>query len=733
MQGRIHSRKTLPGAVLMANGQDHDSLSETAGQDLEPVLLDRLLGSHGIGRSFIDFSGALVETPLASRLHILRCMGAAPESPDALQQALREHEERTWTRILPPWSLVQAGAPGGLELCLPAPALNTVLQWELSCEQGGVFRGWFRPAALPQLDQHVLDGAVHQRLRLSLPPLPPGYHALRLQAEEGWLETLVLSAPCQTWQAPELVAGKRLWGLSAQLYTLRSASDWGIGDFADLSALCTHAAAQGAAFVLLNPLHCPDLRYPDNASPYSPDDRRFLNPLYLHLPWCGEYMQPAVQALVQSSAFRADLAAARACTQVDYAAVHRLKLQCLGLMYLAFQSSCDALGVPAEFRSFVQDGGSSLAAFAGFQAARWLGTQRLAGQSALADPDCHLWLQWLARRQLQRCQGDALAAGMAIGLVQDLAVGSIADGCEVQTNPALFCTQARIGAPPDYFNPQGQNWGLPPLLPDALSASAGRHLRDLLQASMSGCGALRIDHVMSLMRLWWCPDDGSNAGGAYVYYPVDLLFAILRLESQRHRCMVIGEDLGVVPAEIRQFLDSAQVYSNSVFYFEKYDGWHFRKPQDYKPHALAMMTNHDVPPLNCWWSEDDLVIRRRIGLVPAEKFDDEVNWRRGEKSQILTWLQEQGCMPAGWDPGQTTRPLDDDLREALARGFGRVASALVSVQLDDLAGADSPINIPGTHQEYANWRRKLPLETAAIFDSNIALRMMQALRYARGQ
>jgi 4-alpha-glucanotransferase len=717
----------------MANGRDHVTVSDDTNQPLDPQLLDRLLSSHGIGSSFIDFSGAVIQTPLESRLQVLRCMGCAPDSMPALRAALREREAREWENILPPYVLVEAGSAGGVTLRLPAAVLPTVLHWELACEQGGNFRGSFLPAALPLLETHVLDDNQYLSVQLSMPPVPPGYHTLRLQAGGRWLETLLLSAPQRTWQPPALAEDKQLWGLSAQLYTLRSASNWGIGDFADLHQLCALAARQGAAFVLLNPLHYPDLRYPDNASPYSPDDRRFLNPLYLHLPWCAEYAAEPVQMLVQSSGFCADLAAARECELVDYATVHRLKLQCLGLMYQAFRSACDSTGRPADFTAFIQEGGDSLAAFARFQAARWLATQRLAGLGVLAGPDCHLWLQWLARLQLQRCQQHALAAGMQIGLVQDLAVGSIVDGCEVQTNKALFCTEARIGAPPDYFNPDGQNWGLPPLVPDALRETAGRHLRDLLQASMSGCGALRIDHVMSLMRLWWCPDDGSNAGGAYVYYPVDLLFAILRLESLRHQCVVIGEDLGVVPPEIRHFLDSAQVFSNSVFYFEKYDGWHFRKPHDYKPHALAMMTNHDVPPLNSWWSEDDLVIRRRIGIIPAAKFDDEVNWRRGEKGQILVWLQELGLLPQGWDPAATTRPLDDALREALARGIGSVASALVSVQLDDLAGADTPINIPGTHLEHANWRRKLPIETAVIFDSTIALRMMQSLREARGK
>lgn len=718
----------------MAKGLDGNAVSGNMQGALDSQLLDRLLCSHGIGSSFIDFSGAAIETPLANRLRVLQCMGCTPDSQPALLAAVREREQQLWARLLPPYALADAGSPALVELRLPTRLVQAeLLQWEVSLEQGGALQGSVNPADLPVLETHELDGVRYLRLQLPLLPLPAGYHCLRLQAAGRWHQTLVLSAPTQTWQAPALVAGQRLWGLSAQLYTLRSATNWGMGDFADLAQLCDLAAAQGAAFILLNPLHCPDLRYPDNASPYSPDDRRFLNPLYLHLPWCEQYASEAVQTLLHSSQFRADLAAAREQAEVDYATVHRLKLQCLGLMYGGFCATNAALGQPADFLAFVREGGVSLAAFARFQAARWLGTQRLAGHSALAEPGCHLWLQWLARRQLQRCQQQALAAGMQIGLVQDLAVGSIVDGCEVQTNPALFCTDARIGAPPDYFNPEGQNWGLPPLVPDALRETAGSHLRDLLQASMAGCGALRIDHVMSLMRLWWCPDDGSNAGGAYVYYPVDLLFAILRRESQRHQCVVIGEDLGVVPPEIRHYLDSARVYSNSVFYFEKYDGWHFRKPQDYKPQALAMMTNHDVPPLDCWWGEHDLAIRQRIGLIQAAKFDDEVSWRRGEKGQILVWLQEQSLLPADWDVSQSTRPLDDALRVALASGFGHVASGLASIQLDDLAGADTPINIPGTHTEHANWRRKLPLETADIFASKIVLQMLQALRNARGE
>lgn len=715
----------------MGTGPGDVQAQPGAGPELDPDLLERLLAAHGISASFIDFAGSLVQTPLQNRLQVLRCLGRAPASQEELQLALAALEREQWQSPLPPYLLPHPGQAFDAGLRAPARALQAALRWELQLEQGGVLQGSVAAATLPGGERRDMDGTEYCHLQLELPALPPGYHVLRVQLGLQWAESLVIAAPERTWQPAAIAAGgQRLWGLSAQLYTLRSPVDWGMGDFADLYELCGLAAAQGAAFILLNPLHCPDLRYPDNASPYSPDDRRFLNPLYLHLPWCEGYAAATVQAFIASPAVQTALAQARATALVDYAGVHRLKLQALALVYEAFRSEAAPTAAWTEFQAFVAAGGSVLGSFAVFQAARW--QQSAATPAVLAEPAFHHWLQWQCRRQLQRCQQGAVDSGMAIGLVQDLAVGSIVDGCEVQTSPQLFCTGARIGAPPDYFNPEGQNWGLPPLRPDALRATAGRHLRELLAASMSGCGALRIDHVMSLMRLWWCPDDGSNAAGAYVYYPVDLLFAILRLESQRHRCAVIGEDLGVVPPEIRRYLDDAGIFSNSVFYFEKRDGWHYRAPEDYKPQALAMMANHDVPPLACWWHEDDLAIRLRIGLIPPQREEDERNWRRGEKGQILVWLQEQGLLPPGWDPAQTTRALDADLCEALARGFGRVASVLVSVQLDDLAGADQPINIPGTHTEHANWRRKLPLGTAAIFASNIALRMMRALREARG-
>lgn len=688
---------------------------------LDPDKLERLLATHGIGAEFIDFSGNSVRTPLENRLHILACMGIRIEDAEHLNRLLQEQEPRGLTGFLEPVSLVEADHPFTLRVCLPDP--GQCCQWRLELEDGSCRTGTVKAA---ELRAESVQGHAGVRL-LAMEPVPAGYHRLELEAPLGRHSTELVASPPQIWQPDALAQGARLWGLSAQLYTLRSQDNWGIGDFGDLEALCHAAAARGADFVLLNPLHCPDPGQPENASPYSPDDRRFLNPWYIHLPACDDFAHPAVQALVTAPAFRAELARARETTLVDYTRVVGLKQQVLLLMFDGFcQRAPDEPGVQ-QFRDFLAAEGQVLADFAAFQSARFK-----ADNGALADSRFHAWLQWLASRQLAGCQQLCRQAGMRIGIIQDMAVGSLAEGCEVQTSLWGFALQARIGAPPDYFNPLGQNWGLPPLRPDALARDGARFFRRLLQANMRGCGALRIDHIMSLMRLWWCPEDGSNADGAYVYYPVDLLFAILRLESQRHQCLVIGEDLGVVPPQIRHYLDSAGVYSNCLFYFEKYDGWHFRQPEHYKPRALAMITNHDVPPLDCWWSGKDLDLRRSLGMIADEtKFADEQQWRRGEKGEVLGWLRIQGLLPEQWQDADPDRSLDADLKQALARACGRVASGLVSVQLDDLAGADSPVNVPGTHRQYPNWRRKLPLETAAIFDSTMALGMMNALQAGR--
>ena len=699
---------------------------------LDPGKLDRLLHSCGIASEFIEFSGNVARIPRANRLHILHAMGIAVDSAEQLDTLLLEREAADYMRWLPA-VVVQTEGDTACVLTFDARAPEELaaeggkLFWRLLLEDGGILTGACEPAALPLLSLHTIGTRVFERRQFQLPPLPQGYHQAEFSSLGRKQGSLVIVAPHCTWQ-PECLR-RKLWGLSAQLYSLRSASNWGIGDFADLLQLVAGAAEQKAAFILLNPLHALDLRYPENASPYSPIDRRYLNPLYIAPALCEEFNAPAVQGQVATGEFQAKLAHLRDIAHVDYTGVHALKFDILARMYRVFREQQDAVqGQRGQrFRAFVDRGGDELAQFAANQASLFA-----ASDGANSELDFHLWLQWLAQEQLEACQHAALQGGMGLGLVRDLAVGSSIDGSEVRGNPGLFCTHARIGAPPDNFNPEGQNWGLPPIIPARLQDTRFAHFVALLRANMRACGALRIDHVMALMRLWWCPDDGSNASGAYVHYPVDALFGILRLESVRARCAVIGEDLGVVPPEIRRYLDEGRVYSNAVFYFEKYDDWHFRRPEHYKELALAMIANHDVPPLASWWNGGDLLLRRSIGLIANDdKLRQETEHRNGERGQLLQWLDEQGLLPGAWQDRDTSRQFDASLRLALVTACAGVASKLLSLQLDDLAGADTPVNIPGTSAEYPNWRRKIPVALDTLFANTDSQAMLRALAEAR--
>jgi len=699
---------------------------------LDPDKLDRLLHSYGIASEFIEFSGKVARIPVENRLRILRAMGVDCASAAELEQLLKARTDAEFECWLPP-IVVQAEGNAQLVLTLAQTereklaAENGKIYWDLLLEDGSKLSGECDPSALPLLASHTCDAAVFEQRQFTLPPLAPGYHVAEFHTDACKHSSLLIIAPVCTWQ-PDCLNHK-VWGLSAQLYSLRSPHNWGIGDFADLLQLIEVAAREKAAFLLLNPLHALDPRYPENASPYSPYDRRFLNPLYIAPALSDAFNAPLVQERFNSFECQAKLEHLRGAAYVDYSGVHAFKFDLLVLMYHVFLEQQDTPAGPEgqRFRAFADRGGEELRQFAAEQAGLFQ-----SADGALSEPDFHLWLQWLAQEQLDACQQAALHAGMPLGLVRDLAVGASIDGSEVRGNPGLFCEHARIGAPPDNFNPDGQNWGLPPLVPTRLQETRFKHYISLLRSNMRACGALRIDHVMSLMRLWWCPDDGSNASGAYVHYPVDAMFAILRIESVRNRCAVIGEDLGVVPPEIRRYLDEGRLYSNALFYFEKYDGWHFRKPEHYKEMALAMVANHDVPPLAAWWNCNDVKLRREIGLISSDaKLHEEYAHRGGEKDQLLQWLDEQGLLPNEWRDRDSTRQLDASLRLALVTACGRVASRMLSIQLDDLAGVDTPVNIPGTSAEYPNWRRKIPVSLDSIFNDAAAQRLLHALAETR--
>ena len=714
------------------------SLSEHQQQQVS-----RLLQAHGIAGEYIEYSGHVATIPLADRLDILDIKGVRLlDENGVLDDALMEEQLRSvvnerWQQVLPPLVVLTEGAADFVTVHVPCHALEHIWHWCVQAEDGSEFKGEFVPARLTEQDVADVDGASFSARQLPLWPLqsrelPLGYHRQSVHCDpiHAIGSTTLVLAPSRCHEPDWAQQGKRLWGFSVQLYTLRSAHNWGIGDLGDLCELIPLAAGQGADFLVLNPLHALDPLDPESCSPYSPNDRRRLNPLYLDLNVAEDFREWRDHRPTAPDDWLMQLESLRSLDTIDYARVATFKYRALMEMFLFFLEHHINKNTERArcFDDYVAHTGESLQAFARFEAAR-------TGQGEVAgDHRFTLYCQWLVEQQLEACQRLALESGMRIGLVRDLAVGGNGGGAEASMNSDLFCLCASIGAPPDPLAPQGQNWGLPPPDPRVGSRQSHQHFIDLLRSNMNHCGALRIDHVMSLMRLWWCPQHSGRGGGAYVHYPVDNLFALLRLESVRNRCLVIGEDLGVVPPEVRGYLDSSAIFSNILFYFEKYDAFHFKRPEHYTPRALAMVANHDVPTLAAWWNCYDLRLRMQLGLITDEQaLEEQVLWREGERQQVLNWLGEQWLLPEGWQGDTRLKKFDYELCAAIFRCCARSASQMVSVQLEDLVLLETPVNIPGTSTEYPNWRRRLPIDLPALFAAPSTALLLGELCRERGQ
>ena len=446
---------------------------------------------------------------------------------------------------------------------------------------------------------------------------------------------------------------------------------------------------------------------------------------------------PAAQAWWQLAETQQALKAARQTADVDYTAVTALKLTALRLAWAEFSTREDEQ--MAEFRQFVLREGESLYWQAAFDALhawqsrqdpmRWGWPAWPEAYQSTSSPQVktfcaehadevsfYLWLQWLAYTQFAACWHTSQQDGMPIGLYRDLAVGVAEGGSETWCDRELYCLKASVGAPPDILGPLGQNWGLPPMDPHVMVARAYEPFIELLRANMQNCGALRIDHVMSVLRLWWIPYGETADHGAYVQYPVDDLLAILALESQRHRCMVIGEDLGTVPVEIVGKLRKSGVYSYKVLYFENGPDKTFRAPKAYPQQSMAVATTHDLPTLRGYWESGDLTLGKTLGLYPDEVVLRGLYADREQAKQgLLDALHRHGCLPKRAGHKASLMAMTSTLNRGMQRYIADSNSALLGLQPEDWLEMASPVNIPGTSTEYPNWRRKLSVTLEQMF------------------
>ena len=681
---------------------------------------EKLLYLRGVSAEYLNYSGERIVVPHELRLKFLQAVGYEVSNEEAICDAVFELDALPWKSWLTPFNILGVDETEYFDIRVHTDEKSNPFSYQITTEDGELHTGELIPGELPEVGEYYIEGVRYTAHRYRVPGLPLGYHELKLASGARSDRARLAVVPPRCFEV-DSDNSRRLWGTSCQLYTLRSDRNWGIGDFSDLMELITFSAAAGMDVVALNPLHAPDMAGDDFSSPYSPADRRFLNPLYIDPQQVADFCESkAINTHVNSPDHQQKLLELRGQPLVDYEGVAALKYAVFDLLFQYFLEHHLGRNThrAAAFEEFVCQRGGPLESFCGHESE----SGGLDVPSA-TDPRFHQYLQWLAHGQLQQCQMLALELGMSVGLMGDLAVGAVKGGAEVEGNPGLFCKTASIGAPPDPFAQQGQNWNLPALDPIALKRDNYRHFIDLLAANMSNCGALRIDHVMGLMRLWWCLPDIS--GGAYVYYPFEELLAILRLESHRNKCMIVGEDMGVVPQELRARMKATAVYANKVFYFETTHDRQFKSPQDHQVDALLMVTNHDVSTLAGWWNAADLKLRGEIGLLDTERELPSLQGeRREDKTRLLAWLKSQQLLSASWSDVNSgaleEKPFDGDLCGAILSACARSQSRIMLFQLDDLQLLEAPVNIPGTHREYPNWRRKQKLETSILFaDSNI--------------
>jgi 4-alpha-glucanotransferase len=699
----------------------------------DAALIERLARLRGIGDAYHDYRGQLKYFSLQTKMGILRAMGCAVDEAATLAADLSQLE--SVGRKLLPGVATTSGPRGCIEINIAARDFGAVLLWCLRLEDGSQINGHASTADCAEVWRGEVAGSWITRRRFNLPfDLPPGYHEFEVKIGGTADRCALIACASKCYEPAAIQAGLKLWGVSVQLYTLRSRDNWGIGDFGDLKQLILWAASFGAGFIGLNPLHALAPADPARSSPYSPSSRHFLNVLYIAVPAVAEFQEcAAARGRVADPMFASRLLELRAQERVDYPGVEEIKFEILALLYQDFRAR--HLGRDSErgrsFKSFVDAGGAPLQLHARFDAldryfrantgsaSGWLSwpeefrdahgeaATRFAADHA-AEVQFHVYLQWLAHEQLSSAQSLAREQGMPIGLYGDYAVGANPSGSETWMDRDSYCLGAEIGAPPDPLALKGQGWGTPPQDPAAMQAHRLEGFSRLIRNNMRHYGALRLDHVMSLFRLWWVPAASSPTDGAYVHYPLRQLLTVLSLESERRACLVVGEDLGVVPDEIRQAMPEFGLYHYKVMLFEKLDD-RFRRPDEYTRSALATPTTHDLPTLRSFWEGRDIDLRRSLGLYPSAEIEhDIVRERAYDRVRLLAALRDQALNPA--HPATPDEPFTAELVRAVHLYLARSGAAMVALQLDDLLCMSDPVNVPGTGGEYPNWERKLTMD-----------------------
>lgn len=669
--------------------------------------LTRLADAHGIATEYWSFFGERVIVPASTLRAVLKAMRIDASTDAAVAAALETIEIEPWRAMLPP-SLVSR--PGARSLRVHVTDGHDV---ELAVAlEDGTWRDLPIPGQHPQ--SREVDGVRFWRVEAPIPAdMPLGWHTVHAFERRSGGGDPVRTASASLIVTPERMSPpptrsgrNRGWGLMAQLYSVRSRDSWGMGDFADLGDLAAIAGAEGADFLLINPIHAAEVTSPIEPSPYLPATRRFLAPLYVRPEDIREvaYLTSPERTIV--NAVRRPVAATdEDPTRINRDAVWGAKRTALEAIFAVPLTP----GRQAEHDAFAAREGQPLQDFALWCALEehYVNTERPAEAWDISSPlvaqlrkelshrvAFHVWLQWIADQQVERAQAAAKASGMAIGIMHDLAVGVHMLGSDAWSLRDMYAQGMAVGAPADMYNQQGQTWNQPPWLPSALAESGFAPLRDMIRTLLRHAGALRIDHIIGLFRLWWIPEGLSPAAGTYVHYDHEAMIGVLMLEAQRAGAVLIGEDLGNVEPWMRDYLSARAILGTSVLWFER-EGEGFRPPEHYRQSLLATVNTHDLPPTAGYLADEHVALRARLGLL-TRPVEQELADADAERAAMLALLRSRRLIG--------NNPTEQQVIEALNVLIAASPSQLLGVALVDAVGERRTQNQPGTDKEYPNWQ-----------------------------
>ena len=700
--------------------------TESAERLARPLI--KLAKAEGVSTSYIDQLGTYVENSDEAIIAVLAALGIDASSDEAIAAALRNRDERLARQLVQPTIVAHLGRPTAVTLnCDP----DDDPQVSIRLENGDPFAEAIDP--MPALDS---DGML-----VTLPDdLPMGYHTLNVTVGGRTATATIICAPARI-PTPPAVEQHHRWGWMTQMYSVRSHDSWGIGDYGDLKRLLVDAAKKsGADFMLINPIHAGAPIPPLEPSPYLPESRRFLNVTYIRPQDIPEYATLPASSKAQVDNLHNSVAAHNdESAPMDINAAWEAKRPALRIIFDAGRSDARE----RQFSAFKAQAGADLDSFATWclcfevWGAPW-GENRWFYEKTISDsavrqlvrdhPDLfefNRWLQWIAAEQVNDAQHAALDSGMALGLIQDMAVGVHGLGADAWANPERFASGGvTVGCPPDFYNQQGQDWGQPPFNPRYLESTGYQVYRDMVHSMYEHAGAVRIDHVLGLFRLWWIPAGLGAKNGAYVTYNHEAMLGVLAIEATRVGGMVIGEDLGTVPEYVRTVLADHGVLGTDVEWFARVDnspnaGDPYAPPSDYRRQALASVTTHDLPPTAGYLNFEHVKLREELHLLsePVETFAKSA---LAERTAMMDRLVASGYITP--EIAADVPAHEQQIVEAMHAMLTDTPSLLLQAALVDGVGEHRTQNQPGTSTEYCNWRVPLcdehlnVVHTGEVFD-----------------